>query len=197
MPKRTLSGQVIALGESGKMSAGEKKTKAKLARHVENIQAAFERREKIGSELTAAQKAFLEEVAFRDLLWYKYGYHGHGERAPSPAAMDNAQRQAKEAALSRLRSELSDLALLTEVSAPNLEDVRRALPKGGREVRLRPWITKLDVLEVLDIEDMCKIVGFAVEVFGEDYAKALIHAIESYGRTKKKTQRTDSEPTVQ
>jgi hypothetical protein len=166
------------------MSAGEKKSKAKLARHVEDIEAVFERRDKIGSSLTAAQRAFLEEVAFRDLLWYRYGYHAQKDVQALPAGMDHTHRQTKAAVLAKLRGELSDLALLAEVSAPNLEDVRRSVPKGGH-TKLRPWISKLDILEVLDIEDICKVIGFAVEVFGEDYAAALMHTIESYGRSRK------------
>ena len=166
------------------MSTSEKKSKAKLARHVENIEAIFERRDKIGSSLTSAQKAFLGEVAFRDLLWYRYGHHAQKDSQALPSSMDHSQCQTKAAALERLRGELSDLALLAEVSAPNLEEVLRSVPKGGH-AKFRPWISKLDVLEVLDIEDMCKVVGFAVEVFGEDYAAALMHTIESYSRSKK------------
>lgn len=163
------------------MSASEKKSKTMLARHVEDIEAIFERREKVGTSLTAAQRAFLEEVAYRDLVWFRYGYHAHKDADTLPASMDHSQRQAKAAVLAKLRGELSDLALLTEASAPNLDEVRRTTPKGGH-ARLHPWISKLDVLEILDIEDMCKIVGYAVEVFGEDYANALMHTIESYGR---------------
>ncbi len=166
------------------MSASERKSKAKLARHVEDIEAIFERRDKIGSSLTAAQKAFLEEVAFRDLLWYRYGHHAHKEDDGLPPALDHAQKQTKAAVLTKLRGEVSDLALLAEVSAPNLNEVRRSVPKGGHS-RVHPWISMLDVLDVLDVEDMCKIVGFAVETFGDEYADALLHAIQSYGRSRK------------
>jgi len=181
--ERTKMVQAIANSELGTMSAGEKK-RAKLARHVEDIEAIFDRREKIGSTLTAAQREFLQEVAYRDLVWYRYGHHALKGREPLPSGMDHTQRQTKAAVLAKLRSDLSDLALLAEVSGPRLEEVERAVPGGGKS-RLRPWITKLDVLEVLELEDLCKIIGFAVEVFGEDYAKALTHAIESYHGTRK------------
>ncbi len=167
------------------MSASEKRSKAKLARHVEDIEAVFKRREKIGSSLTVAQRAFLEEVAYRDLLWYRYGHHGHKDKEVIPGSMDHAQLQTKAALVERLRGEISDLALLAEASAPTLEDVRRSVSNGGH-ARFRPWISRLDLLEALDLEDLCKIVGFAVEVFGEDYATALRHTIESYDNSRKK-----------
>jgi len=167
------------------MSSGEKKTKMKLAHHVEDIEAILKRREAIGSSLTIAQRSFLEDVAFRDLLWYRYGYHAHRDGDALPAGMDHQQRQTKVAVIERLRGELSDLALLAETSAPNLEEVRRSVAKGGHK-RFHPWISRLDVLEALDLEDLCKVVGFAVEVFGEEYATALTHSIESYKRSKNK-----------
>jgi hypothetical protein len=165
------------------MSAGEKK-RAKLARHVEDIEVIFDRREKNGSTLTAVQRDFLQEVAYRDLVWYRYGHHALKGREPLPSGMDHTQLQAKAAVLAKLRSDLSDLALLAEVSGPRLDEVERAVPGGGKS-KLRPWITKLDVLEVLELEDLCKVVGFAVEVFGEDYATALKHTIDSYHGAKK------------
>jgi len=180
--QKTISGQDIANDECGKMSTGEKKSKAMLAHHVENIEAIFERREKIGTSLTGAQRSFLEEVAFRDMLWYSYGYHAQKDIEKLPTSMDHTHKQTKAAVLAKLRGELSDLALLAEVSAPRLEDVKRSVPGGGH-ARFHPWISKLDVLDVLDIEDMCRIVGFAVETFGEDYASALTHAIESYAHS--------------
>jgi len=181
--ERTKTGQDIAIDEQGTMSAGDKK-RARLAKHVEDIDAIFDRREKIGSTLTAAQREFLHEVAYRDLVWYRYGHHALKGREPLPSGMDHDERQTKAAVLAKLRSDLSDLALLAEVSGPRLEEVERAVPGGGKS-KLRPWVTKLDVLEVLDLEDLCRVVGFAVELFGEDYVKALTHTIESYHGTRK------------
>ena len=172
------------------MSTGEKKSKDKFARHVHSIEAIFERREKIGTTLTSAQRALLEEVAARDLLWYRYGYHALRNHEALPKGMDHTQRQTKAALLEKLRSCLSDLALLAEASGPKLEDVERSVPKGGR-TRFRPWISRFDLLDVLDLEDLCIVVGFAADVFGEDYAKALIGTIESYhkGRDSKEPSR--------
>jgi len=166
------------------MTASEK-TKARLPQYVEDFGAIFERREKIGQGGTEAQRAFLEEVAFRDRLWYRYGYHGFGDHGSSLSDMDHHQRQAKSNLLARLRGNLSDLALLAEVSAPKLDEVERLVPERGQS-RLQPWISKLDVLDVLDLEDLCIIVGFAVETFGQEYAKALMTTIESYQGTRKK-----------
>jgi hypothetical protein len=83
--------------------------------------------------------------------------------------------------LKEIRNSLSDLALLAHSTAPRAEDVDRLLPTGDR-FRLKPWISRVDVLDVLDLEDLCTVVGYAIDLFGPEYTDAVLKTIEIYRR---------------
>jgi hypothetical protein len=147
----------------------------------DDIEAVFERHAKEGSNLTTAQRNFLKEVARRDLLWYRYGCYAVPDEVRLYSKLDDSQRNAKMKVLKEIRSCLSDLALLAHSTAPGAEDVERLLPTGDR-FRLKPWISRLDVLEVLDLEDLCAVVGYAIDLFGPEYADAVLKTVEIYHR---------------
>ena len=147
----------------------------------DDIDAIFERHAKEGSNLTPAQRNFLKDVAKRDLLWYRYGCHAVPDDVRLSSKLDESQRNAKMKVLKEIRNSLSDLALLAHSTAPRAEDVDRLLPTGDR-FRLKPWISRLDVLDVLDLEDLCAVVGYAIDLFGLEYADAVLKTVEIYHR---------------
>jgi hypothetical protein len=161
------------------MTSKEKASKAESPLMGDDIDAIFERRVKEGSNLTASQRNFLKDVARRDLLWYRYGCHAVPDDVRLSSKLDEAQRNAKTRILRDIRSSLSDLALLAQSTAPKVEDVDRLLPTGDR-FRLKPWISRVDVLDVLDLVDLCTVVGYAIDLFGQEYADALSRTIEIY-----------------
>ncbi len=163
------------------MTGKEKTPREESALIGDDIDAIFERHSKEGSNLTSAQRGFLKDVARRDLLWYRYGCHAVPDDIRLSSKLDESQRIAKEKVLKEIRSSLSDLALLAQSTAPRAEDVERLLPTGDK-FRLKPWITKVDVLDVLDLEDLCAVVGYAIDLFGQEYADALMKTIEIYHR---------------
>ena len=157
----------------------EKASKEEPIQIGDDIDAIFERRVKEGSNLTSSQRSFLKDVARRDLLWYRYGSHAVPDDVRLSAKLDETQRNAKMKVLKEIRSSLSDLALLAQSTAPRAEDVDRLLPTGDR-YRLKPWISRVDVLDVLDLEDLCTVVGYAIDLFGQEYADAFLKTIEIY-----------------
>jgi len=163
------------------MTSKEKTSKRETTLMGDDIDAIFERHAKEGSNLTPAQKSFLKDVARRDLLWYRYGCHAVPDDMRLSSKLDESQRNAKMKALKEIRNSLSDLALLAQSTAPRAEDVERLLPTGDR-FRLKPWISRLDVLDVLDLEDLCTVVGYAIDLFGQEYADAVLKTIEIYHR---------------
>ncbi len=151
----------------------------------DDIEAISERHAKEGSNLTIAQRSFLKDVARRDLFWYRYGCRAVTDDLRLSSKLDVSQRNVKMKVLRDIRSGLSDLALLAQSTAPRAEDVDRLLPTGDR-YRLKPWISSADVLEVLDLEDLCTVVGYAVDLFGPEYADAVMKTIEIYHRQQKR-----------
>lgn len=161
------------------MTSKEKASKREPILLGDDIDAIFEHHTKEGSNLTPAQRNFLKEVARRDLLWYRYGCHAFADDGRFSYKLDDSQRNAKSKVLKDIRSSLSDLALLAKATAPRAEDVERLLPTGDR-FRLRPWISRVDVLEVLDLEDLCTVLGYAIDLFGPEYADAVMKTVEIY-----------------
>lgn len=167
------------------MTSKEKISKKESALIGEDIDAIFERHAKEGSHLTTAQRSFLKDVARRDLLWYRYGCHAVPDDVRLSSKLGDSQRNAKMKVLREIRNCLSDLALLAQSTAPRAEDVERLLPTGDR-FRLKPWISRMDVLEVLDIEDLCTVIGYATDLFGPEYADAVLKTIEIYHRRQER-----------
>jgi len=99
--------------------------------------------------------------------------------------LDDSQRYTKMKVLREIRNSLSDLALLAQSTAPRAEDVERFLPTGDR-FRLKPLISRVDVLGVLDLEDLCTVVGYAIDLFGREYADAVLKTIEMYHRQQER-----------
>ena len=163
------------------MTSKEKTSKRESTLMGDDIDAIFERHAKEGSNLTAAQLNFLKDVAKRDLLWYRYGCHAVPDDVRLSSKLDDSQRNAKMKVLREIRNSLSDLALLAHSTAPRAEDVERLLPTGDR-FTLKPWISRVDVLDVIDLEDLCTIVGYTVDLFGQEYADAVLKTIEIYHR---------------
>jgi hypothetical protein len=163
------------------MTSKEKTSNKESSLVGDDIEAVFERHAKEGSNLTAAQRSFLKDVARRDLLWYRYGCHAFPDDVRLSTKLDDSQRNAKTKVLKEIRNSLSDLALLAHSTAPRADDVERRLPTGDR-FRLKPWISRLDVLEVLDLEDLCTVVGYAIDLFGPEYADAVLKTVDIYHR---------------
>ena len=163
------------------MKSKEKASRNESTLMVDDIDAIFERHIKEGSNLAPAQRNFLKDVARRDLLWYRYGCYAVPDDVRLSAKLDDSQRNAKMKVLKEIRSSLSDLALLAQSTAPGVEDVERLLPTGDR-FRLKPWISRVDVLEALDLEDLCAVVGYAIDLFGEECADAVLKTIEIHRR---------------
>ncbi|MBU0684866.1 MAG: hypothetical protein ABIE25_09575 [Thermoplasmatota archaeon] len=163
------------------MTSKEKTSKKDSTLMGDDIDAIFERHAKEGSNLTPALRNFLKDVARRDLLWYRYGCHAVPDDVRLSSVLDDSRRNAKMKVLREIRNSLSDLALLAHSTAPRAEDVERLLPTGDR-FRLKPWISRVDVLEVLDLEDLCTVVGYAIDLFGPEYVDAVLRTIEIYHR---------------
>lgn len=167
------------------MTSKEKASRNESTLMGDDIDAVFERHIKEGSNLTPAQRNFLKDVARRDLLWYRYGCYAVPDDVRLSTKLDDSQRNAKMKVLKEIRSSLSDLALLAQSTAPRAEDVERLLPTGDR-FRLKPWISRVDVLEALDLEDLCAVVGYAIDLFGQEYADAVLRTIEIYHRKQER-----------
>lgn len=167
------------------MTSKEKRSKKESTLIGDDIDAIFERHAKEGSNLAPGQLSFLKDVARRDLLWYRYGYHAVPDDVKLSSILDDSQRYTKMKVLRGIRNSLSDLALLAQSTAPRAEDVERFLPTGDR-FRLKPLISRADVLEVLDLEDLCTVVGYAIDLFGREYADAVLKTIEMYHRQQER-----------
>jgi hypothetical protein len=163
------------------MTSKEKTSKRESTLMGDDLDAIFERHAKEGSNLTPVQRNFLKDVARRDLLWYRYGCQAVPDDVRLSSKLDDSQRTAKMKVLKEIRNSLSDLALLAHSTAPRAEDVERLLPTGAR-FKLKPWISRMDVLDVLDLEDLCTVVGYAIDLFGPEYADAVLKTIEIYHR---------------
>jgi len=163
------------------MTSKEKTSNKESTLIGDDIETVSERHAKEGSNLTTAQRIFLKDVARRDLFWYRYGCRAVPDDLRLSSKLDDSQRNAKMKVLRDIRNGLSDLALLAQSTAPRAEDVERLLPTGDK-FTLKPWISRVDVLGVLDLEDLCTVVGYAVDLFGPEYADAVLKTIEIYHR---------------
>lgn len=115
-----------------------------------------------GTNLPAAPLAFLRTVSERDVNHPDYSKVPTNNRR----AMNGRERGRKRELLRKLRNGLRDLARFPSFVAP--------YPK------LRPWVTKADMREVYDIENLVEVLNRALEVHGEDLAQELLGKLNRF-----------------
>ena len=136
----------------------------------ESINGRIQRWREKGSNMSPGQVGFFKAVAQRDYLWY----HAPdlGKHLKFPSAMEPGQRDAKGAAIRKLRGGLADLAMLRDCTAPK-----------ASELGFKTWMTSSDVRKALNLDDLCDIVGYSIDLFGREYADAILERLNDfYGR---------------
>ena len=122
-----------------------------------------------GTNLSEAQHGFMEEVARRDARDIRGVREGVRHERLNQSRSDRKGEVKK-----KLRAGLADLAALSAMTYIRTEEVR-------------PWFTEKDAKEAFDKRDLCAVIGYAVDLFGDEYADAVLSVLgPHYARKNEK-----------
>ncbi len=123
-----------------------------------------------GTNLSNGQKAFLTETFKRDIMWTT-GDIGtlRSHKVEFPVAMTSQQRQRKQEVRDKLRSALTDLSMMAEMTRPQYRPEDHA-----------PWFDMDDARYVLDFYQLRTLVSYCVEVFGDQFVNEVLNTMTGF-----------------
>lgn len=125
-----------------------------------------------GTNLSKGSLEFVRRVAERDR--YRWVARYATTLKHNRSAMNGRQRGYKRRVRLSLRNGLRDLSEFTRFIAPGLREIR-------------PWVTRKDIEEIYDLDDLAGIIGYVVRLLGEPYAERLLGEIGRFYSSQNKS----------